>query len=532
MTNVPTPTLTATGYTMPTEQDILAGVIMDLQAAFGGTLNLSLNNTSSLSTPQGQLATSMAACIADCYSAVLNVCAQVDPQYAQGLMQDAIGNIWYMQRLAATGTTVTGYATGIVGTVIGSGIAVAVDAAGSLYQLLSAVTLTSGSTPLLLVNMAPGPTAYVGPMTIYQVTPGWDAIASSVQATLGNNTENAQQFELRRAASVAANSTNTAQAIRGAILQGQYIVPAGSFVAGNQYQIVSLGTTVWSDIGASSAAVGTLFTATGEGSGTGSASLYGVTNPPSSVYVFDNSSNVAVTQGGITVPGNSIYVSAYGGSAALISQAIWIKKSLGCSYAPSAIFVGSVSGVTLTVTSVSSGALAIGQTLLSAPSSLPYFNAGAPVTIIGGAGTSWTLSATPGTLSGITMWSATTVTTYDTTFPSPQPTYYVSYTQPVAVPINVQVTLAAASYPPSNSLALLQASSGLALAFTGADGGSPVAQIGATVYASRFYTTVAQVIPGASIISVLIGTGTPSATQVATNINQIPSLGTITLVLT
>ena len=161
MTNVPTPTLTATGYSMPTEQDILAGVIMDLQSAFGGTLNLSLNNTSSLSTPQGQLATTLAACIADCYSAVLSVCSQVDPQYAQGLMQDAIGNIWYMQRLAASGTAVSAYATGIAGTVIGSGIAVASDGGGSLYQLLSAVTLTSGSTPILLVNMSPGPTASI-----------------------------------------------------------------------------------------------------------------------------------------------------------------------------------------------------------------------------------------------------------------------------------------------------------------------------------------------------------------------------------
>jgi uncharacterized phage protein gp47/JayE len=58
-----------------------------------------------------------------------------------------------------------------------------------------------------------------------------------------------------------------------------------------------------------------------------------------------------------------------------------------------------------------------------------------------------------------------------------------------------------------------------------------VSQIGATVYASRFYTTIAQVIPGASIVSVLIGTGSPTLSQVPVNINQIPVMGTITRVL-
>jgi hypothetical protein len=46
---------------------------------------------------------------------------------------------------------------------------------------------------------------------------------------------------------------------------------AGSFVTGQQYQIVSLGTTSFTSIGASSNAVGTVFTATGVGTGTGTA---------------------------------------------------------------------------------------------------------------------------------------------------------------------------------------------------------------------------------------------------------------------
>jgi hypothetical protein len=71
----------------------------------------------------------------------------------------------------------------------------------------------------------------------------------------------------------------------------------------------------------------------------------------------------------------------------------------------------------------------------------------------------------------------------------------------------------------------------LAAAFTGADGGAPVAQIGATVYGSRFNQTIAAVLPGIPILSVLVGSGSPTAYSQALNINQIPALGTITLVL-
>lgn len=58
-------------------------------------------------------------------------------------------------------------------------------------------------------------------------------------------------------------------------------VTAGSFVVGTLYQIVTLGTTVYSAIGLNSgltAAVGQLFVATGVGSGTGTAKAVGYTD--------------------------------------------------------------------------------------------------------------------------------------------------------------------------------------------------------------------------------------------------------------
>jgi microcystin-dependent protein len=50
-------------------------------------------------------------------------------------------------------------------------------------------------------------------------------------------------------------------------------VPAGSFVATRRYKIASVGTTVWTTIGAASSTVGVVFTATGPGSGNGVATL-------------------------------------------------------------------------------------------------------------------------------------------------------------------------------------------------------------------------------------------------------------------
>ena len=66
---------------------------------------------------------------------------------------------------------------------------------------------------------------------------------------------------------VAAYTTPSAS-FTGTLLQ------AGQFTIGNAYKIVSLGTTNFVSIGASSNTIGVTFTATGVGSGTGTASRY------------------------------------------------------------------------------------------------------------------------------------------------------------------------------------------------------------------------------------------------------------------
>ncbi|MCX5617004.1 baseplate J/gp47 family protein, partial [Bombella sp. TMW 2.2559] len=143
-TNVPAPILTDAGFTAPSEQDILAGVLADMNAALGRGAN------TALSTPQGQIAISETAILGDFLSAMLAVFNGVDPASSSGRMQDAIGHIYFMDRRPATATTVTVQAVvNAPGQTIPAGTVVAQGSDGSLYVAPQAITLPQTSTASL-----------------------------------------------------------------------------------------------------------------------------------------------------------------------------------------------------------------------------------------------------------------------------------------------------------------------------------------------------------------------------------------------
>jgi len=92
-TNVPTLQFTNTGLTIPTDNAILAGVQIDQNTAFNTTLN------PSLSTPQGQLATTLSAIISDKNGQIASVMNNLDPNFSSGRWQDALGKIYGITRL-------------------------------------------------------------------------------------------------------------------------------------------------------------------------------------------------------------------------------------------------------------------------------------------------------------------------------------------------------------------------------------------------------------------------------------------------
>src|ERR1019366_4879807 len=125
-TSVPLVTFGPQGFIAPAESDILAGVQADMNAAFGGNLNPALE------TPQGQLASSMAALTGNANDIFAFYTQQIDPAYAEGRMQDGIARIYFLERNPAQPTSVTVNVSGLSGVQIPVGaLAQATD--GNLY---------------------------------------------------------------------------------------------------------------------------------------------------------------------------------------------------------------------------------------------------------------------------------------------------------------------------------------------------------------------------------------------------------------
>ena len=272
-TNVPAIQFTPNGIVLPQESAVLEGVQADINDAFGGGVS------PGLSTPQGQIAQSMTAIIGEKNTQIAEIVNQVDPDTASGRWQDAIGRIYFMDRIAATGTVVTGTCTGLVGTAIPAG-SVVQDNNGYLYYSLEDRTVgPTGSVQVDFQCTATGPIACpVGTLSrIYQAIIGWDAVTNTSAGTPGVNVESRADFEFRRRNSVAANAVNSAQAIYASVLSVPDVLDA---------------------------------------------------------YVIDNDQSAEIHYGATQYPiaANSVFVCVAGGEPADVAKAIWRKKSLGCSY--------------------------------------------------------------------------------------------------------------------------------------------------------------------------------------------------------
>lgn len=268
---VPRVQFTPEGLVLPQESEILAGVLADMDSAFGGGLNKNLE------TPQGQLASTTTAIIGDKNSEFASYVNQVDPAFAAGRMQDAIGRIYFLDRKPGTATTVIATCMGLTGVTIPVGArAQAVD--GNIYLCTQAGTIpASGSIDLPFSCSVNGPISCpAGTLNqIYQAIPGWDSVLNADAGTVGSNVESRAEFEERRRQSVAINARSSLQSIYAAV-----------------------------------------------------ANLDGVID----VYVTENNLSIAQTIGGVSLVPHSIWVAVVGGEAADIAAAIWRKKSNGADY--------------------------------------------------------------------------------------------------------------------------------------------------------------------------------------------------------
>lgn len=269
--SVPSIIFTPTGATFPDESAILAGVQADMNAAFGGNLN------PSLSTPQGQLATSQTAIIGEKNNQFAYFLQQIDPATASGFMQDAIGRIYFLTRLPATSTVVQVLCTGLAGVAIPSGAQV-LDLQGNKYACQGGGTIGVGGTVTLpFAALVPGPIICpIGAIvTIYQSIPGWDSVTNVAAGATGVNVESRADFEYRRKQSVAINAAGTLPSIYAAAFDVNGVIDA---------------------------------------------------------YVTENDTDNPITVGGVTLVKHSVYVAAAGGIPLDVATAIWKKKSAGANW--------------------------------------------------------------------------------------------------------------------------------------------------------------------------------------------------------
>ncbi|WP_249189493.1 baseplate J/gp47 family protein [Burkholderia cenocepacia] len=203
--SVPPINWASTGPVVPAESAILTGVLADTNAAFGGNLNITNEDgTPNVTTPQGQLASSLTAVIAAKNDDMLEVANGVDPDLADGRWQDAIGRIYFIERDPAEPTALQVACVGAVNTVIPVG-ALIKDSSNNVYLCTQAGTIPASGTITLgfaCKTTGPVPVPAANQVSIYQAIPGWDTV-TVVSGVQGRDVESRADFENRRRQSVA-----------------------------------------------------------------------------------------------------------------------------------------------------------------------------------------------------------------------------------------------------------------------------------------------------------------------------------------
>lgn len=208
-TNVPEIQFTQDGLVIPTEKDILTGVLKDLSEAFGTELNPSLE------TPQGQLASSLTAIIANKNNQLAWLINNLDPDYATDFMQDAIGKIYFLSRKGQVNSSVVLTLTGLTGTTIPANHEFIDNNSKSWFTQSAATIGLSGTVKVNATANGTYTAAANKITTIKNAIVGLDRVTNESDATEGTERESRQDFAERYKKSVSKNSVGTASTLYG-----------------------------------------------------------------------------------------------------------------------------------------------------------------------------------------------------------------------------------------------------------------------------------------------------------------------------
>lgn len=246
----------------------------DFQSAFSDSSTSEVLNVDP-ETPAGQLIDSATALVCEKDSDILFLANQFNPEIAEGLWQDALGKIYFLERKRAEATVVDCLCTGLYGTLIPKGSMVQSTSGYQLKSLNDATIGANGTVNVefVVTETGPIPISAESVTKILTVISGWDSVNNPAAGSLGRNEETRAEFETRRYNSVAKNAQGSVASIQANIM-----------------------------------------------------ALDGVLD----CVVLENSTNETEVFSGVSVDPHSVAISVYGGEDADIAAAIYAKKSAGC----------------------------------------------------------------------------------------------------------------------------------------------------------------------------------------------------------
>ena len=268
---------TPQGPVAPDSQTVLEAQQEIWQSAFNNRLNLDP------ATPQGQLMASLAAIVQDKNAQLLYLANMFNPATAEGVWQDALAAIYFLDRQAAMPTVVQVTCMGLEGVVIAGSDTSDEPARVRTESGIELVCQTTGTIPASGSIVLPFACEETGPIeieahsvtTIVQAQPGWDTVTNETAGVLGRNVETQREFEERRYQSVALNSR-------------------------------SMLASVYARVG----------------------NIDGVID----LLARQNRTSEPVTDNGVTLGPHSVYVAILGGEDAAIAEALYNSVSGGCDY--------------------------------------------------------------------------------------------------------------------------------------------------------------------------------------------------------
>lgn len=206
------------GIITPQTSEIKEGFQEIFVNAFGSDLNLDD------ATPQGVLIDDLTQEKQLSNSLMMYIFNQLNPETAEGIFQDALAKLYFIERKAATRSIVNCVCTGLAGTVL-NGVdsgnpALAQSVNGDIFECVTGGTIpASGSITLAFRSQETGeiPVTQNTVNRVYQTILGWDSVNNASTGTMGSNEETRAEFAKRMIDSLAINATGSLSALQSSI---------------------------------------------------------------------------------------------------------------------------------------------------------------------------------------------------------------------------------------------------------------------------------------------------------------------------